>query len=286
MRVAIQVARFAVATIVLGATTAAELRAQSFEVVSIKRAGAISSPFRGMRLQGNRWIAVRITARELVQEAYKAEGMKTKDRVVGGSSWLDSEQFDIVATVAPGSPPEQVALMIQRMLVQRFALAFHTERREFRTMELVLANGKGQLGPQVRRVQPDCGAAGAPEVRGRSAQAPQAVTPRCGIATVFGPPNRLVARSAPMAELASRLTQLLALQVADGTGLSGAFDFDLVYMPDGSPSATSDSRDAPPGGGAPGLSTALREQLGLQIAPRRELLDVMLIDRMERPSDD
>ena len=96
-------------------------------------------------------------------------------------------------------------------------------------------------------------------------------------------PGWFAARSITMQELTSPLTQLMRRPVVDETGLTGEFDLDVLFQPEGlagtlvgpPPAAVSD---------APGLTTALQDELGLRLESRRGPLDVLVVDEVERPS--
>jgi uncharacterized protein (TIGR03435 family) len=103
---------------------------------------------------------------------------------------------------------------------------------------------------------------------------------RCGAMLA---PGWFSARSITMAELTSPLTQLMRRPVVDETGLAGEFDLDVFFQPEGlggalvgpPPQSVSD---------APALTTALQDELGLRLEPRRGPVDVLVVDRIERPT--
>jgi uncharacterized protein (TIGR03435 family) len=97
-------------------------------------------------------------------------------------------------------------------------------------------------------------------------------------------PGWFAARSITMQELTSPLTQLMRRPVVDETGLTGEFDLDVIFQPE--------SPGGAPGGpppsfavDAPGLTTALQDDLGLRLESRRGPLDVLVIDRIEPPTE-
>ena len=97
-------------------------------------------------------------------------------------------------------------------------------------------------------------------------------------------PGWFSARSITMQELTSLLSQLMRRPVVDETGLTGEFDLDVFFQPEGlggalvgpPPVSLSD---------APALTTALQDDLGLRLVPRRGPIDVLVIDRIERPTE-
>jgi uncharacterized protein (TIGR03435 family) len=82
------------------------------------------------------------TIRDLIAEAY---GIK-RSQVSGGPNWLDSERFDIVAKVAEGSTKEQIKIMLQNLLAERFKLTLHPEVKELPIYALVVSS----KGPKLK----------------------------------------------------------------------------------------------------------------------------------------
>jgi len=109
--------------------------------------------------------------------------------------------------------------------------------------------------------------------------------PTCGFVSF---PGWMSGRRLTMAHLVQPLMQVVQRPVVDETGLAGEFDIDLIYTPD---QPTSIGVPAPPPGALappsdrPSLFTAMQEDLGLKLDARRRTLDVLVIDRVERPSD-
>lgn len=137
-----------------------------------------------------------------------------------------------------------------------------------------------ELGKQLRRSDDDCGAGEAGSVPSRA----RPDEPRRCILYVT-PPGALMLRGQSMSALAYALTQTLARVVVDRTGLSGAFDADAQFNPDGLPGW------APPAPGspnrdAPSLFGVLQEELGLKLESTRGPVDVLVIDHIEHPTPD
>jgi uncharacterized protein (TIGR03435 family) len=254
----------------------------TFDVASIKpnRSADIGSYFGAPRGQ---LTATNVTLWELVRNAYRLQGFQ----IVGGPEWLLADRFDVVAKPAGEPAPEQLALMVQALLAERFRLAVHRETRELPVYELRLA---AQAGVRAAGLQPsttDCAAitargGGAPP----SAPPPAGVRPACGIRTQ---PGRMIAGGVTMARLAGTLSVFAGRIVIDRTGLEGGYDFDLAWTPDRV------SQEAPPPGVAPlpaadpngpSLFTALTEQLGLKLESGRGPVEVLVIDHAERPTPD
>ena len=251
----------------------------SFEVVSVKinRSGSQSQDMR--LLPGGRATVTNAPLRRVILTAY---GMLPQ-QLIGGPAWLETERFDIVAQArenlaasAPGGAPGRAQLMLQRLLSERFNLVAHTETRELPIYELVVARADRRLGPRMSRSKHDCAAR--LESYGRG-EAPMPPTSECGGSRE---PGRLWMRGASMPTLArSILTGWTDRVVDDRTGLSGGYDLDLEFTP-GSGTAAGASALA---GDSVSLFTALEEQLGLKLQATRSRITVLVIDRLELPTE-
>lgn len=211
---------------------------------------------------GNLFTTTNSTFNSLMTMAY---GLHTS-QIVNGPSWLDSERFDIVAKPEdPGVPNvTQLKVMVQKLLAERFGLAFHKEQRELTAYVITV----GKNGPKITRN--DSGG-NLPGFGGRG-------------------PGAFGVRNSTMAEFAGFLQQnILERPVVDRTGLTGKFDFNLEFRPGGQLSAT-------PGGGATQLPpevearadffTAIQEQLGLKVENMRTSVEVFVIDKVQKPAYD
>ena len=183
-------------------------------------------------------------------------------QIVGAPAWLASEKFDIqgVADV-PGTPDlQQVKVMLQKLLVDRLQLKFHRETMDVPAYVLTVAKS----GPKLDRSKVD--ASGKPSLLGR-------------------PDLGMKGRNLTMTTFAQLLQGgIMDRPVVDQTRLEGKYDFVLKWTPDPSQFGgrfppPKDSANAPPG-----LYTALQEQLGLRLVAQKVPLDVMVIDRIEKPS--
>jgi uncharacterized protein (TIGR03435 family) len=263
--------------------------APAFDVVSIRenKSGEQSQTTR--RQPGGRIITNNLPLRMLIISAF---GLQPQ-QLVGGPDWIDSARYDITAQASgelavtePGTVGP-VNLMMQRMLADRFRLAVHTERRELPIYALTLARGDSRLGPRIRTAAIDCQAVMnemMKKVQGGGAvpvppQRPDG-GPGCGMR--FGPGSRLTAGGTSMAALARMLAVPVGRLVVDRTGLAAGFDFDLEFTADppaGAPVPPS------PNANAPSIFTALEEQLGLKLQADRAPVEVLVIDRVERPTE-
>jgi uncharacterized protein (TIGR03435 family) len=177
------------------------------------------------------------------------------------------------------------------MLADRFGLVTHYEKREQPVYDLVLARSDGRLGPAIAPSEVDCVARLAAEraaaEAARAAGAPPLPRPNPNFR---GPvPPCLVRMTGPvmegdmtMATLAMMLRSAAGRFVVDKTGLAGSYrvrlEFDRMASLRG-PDV------APPADAAPSVFTAVQEQLGLKLEPSRAERDALVIDRLERPSE-
>ena len=272
----------------------------AFEVASIKPNksgdGRVLIGFQA----GGRYTATGITVRMLVQQAYRIQPFQ----LFGAPDWLASDRFDIVAKaegdVAPG-PDGPLPLMLRGLLADRFKLAVHTETRELPIYALVKARSDGRLGPQLNRATVDCAAArGGPAGRGA---VPDAFRGRGGGGPAFGPgvrppcgqligPANIAAGGVTMAQLATLLSGRVNRIVVDRTGMTEHFDLDLSWTPDQMPQMPPGA--LPPGApplppidpNGPSLFTAVQEQLGLKLESTKGPVEVLVIDRVEQPTED
>ncbi len=165
-------------------------------------------------------------------------------QISGGPGWLGSEEYDIVAKPDGDVGGDKVLAMAKSLLAERFKLSLHHESKEMPVLALVVAKG----GP---KLQPAAGHG--PEVRGGR--------------------GRFVARNVTMGLFAAQLAgRVLDRPVLDRTGIAGEFDITLEWAFD------------PGADNGPSIGTALQEQLGLKLEAQKGAVDVLVIDRVERPS--
>jgi uncharacterized protein (TIGR03435 family) len=195
-------------------------------------------------------------------------------QISGGPKWVNADRFDIEARAEdPKTGYIQLRLMMQSLLEDRFHLKLHHETRESSVFLLVTTKGGPKMTPSTDQAAPD---ATGPAV------APAEDPPRGGVLIGRG---MLLANAATMSVLAKILTSELGRPVLDQTNLKSRFDIRLKWTPDAQPAASPDGTDTDPGGTElPGLFTALREQLGVEVKSARGPVDFLVIDSAEKPS--
>jgi uncharacterized protein (TIGR03435 family) len=240
----------------------------AFEVATIKLTPLDWSGGRFIRMQsGHRFVAKNHALKTLIAAAYNL----TPRAILGAPSWVDSDRYDILAE-APGEVrpnlDEQMA-MLRKLLTERFNLTFHREQKEFSIYALTVAKN----GPKLKEstISPDASPEGPPP-----------------LVFVVSPQSlHLPGRYATMAELAS-VFQRSALDrpVVDKTGLSGRYDFDLEFTPDESQfDGAFGSRPGNDDSAKPGLFAAMQQQLGLRLEATKGSVEALVVDHIERPSD-
>jgi uncharacterized protein (TIGR03435 family) len=204
---------------------------------------------------------------------------------ISGPDWLGTELYTVVAKVPPGATKEQVKLMWQELLAERFHLKARMIKKDFPAYELSVAKG----GPKFRK-----------SGEGPVKQEPGFPVPPAGqkwAISVVPPRNtRLTARDYSMAEfvreqLAWPLSTFLASyqaiamgRVVDKTGLDGKYDFTLEYAGRRNSPGGAFPQPLPDGEAdtAPFLFDALRQQLGLILTEGKAPLDVPVVDRVDK----
>ncbi len=223
---------------------------------------------------GGRWIRMLSTnefaAKNHALQTLIAAAYNLSPRAIsGGPGWVGSDRYDIVARTPGGIRPnlDEQMFMLRRLLSDRFHLTFHREQRELRAYALTIAKG----GPKLKEstVSPDALPQGPPALV--FVLSPQLV--------------RLPGRNATMAELASVMQRAaLDLPVLDKTGLTAKYDFDLQFTPDETVFGGAAGKGADDSS-QPGLFAAIQQQLGLKLEATRGLVEVLVIDHVERPSE-
>jgi uncharacterized protein (TIGR03435 family) len=191
-------------------------------------------------------------------------------QVVGAPAWFDSEKFDISAKPdAPGMPNmNQLNTMVQKLLEDRFNLKFHHEKKELSVYAITVAKGGAKIQKEETNTLPLPGFGGRPQ-------------------------NGFHVGNATIAEFATVMqAQFMEQPVVDQTGLGDTrYTFNLKWTPD--PSQSTGFGGTPAGAPAPApdadappdLFAALQQQLGLKMGTTKAAVDVMVIDKVDKPSE-
>ena len=202
------------------------------------------------------------------------------DRIVGAPAWLASDKYDVEAKEEStgADDPGKLSLnervseqghMVQAVLVDRLKLDVHRETRDLTVLTLAIAKG----GPKLQESKP-----GDTYSNGFNGPGPDGVARPRGIH--FAGNNRLIAQGVPVGTLQAHLAWQLRRTILDETGLSGTYDFTL-QLPNGIPLGI--DNPTPPESYEPALSSAIEQQLGLKLEPRKASMEVLVIDHVEKP---
>jgi|SRR5579862_5493553 len=242
---------------------AATMLAQEFDVASIKPSapGTIAKSFRFM--PGGGLQVTNSTLQDLIMRAYGVGGLQ----VQGGPPWIAVDRYDVTAklvTEFEGDPAtltdaerqkwtERIRLRTRALLTSRFNLAVHKETREFPIYELHV------------------------DKNGPKADALKESSAALGISYL----GYAIGNGGDMRELAGLLSGFVERPVVDKTGLTGKYDFTLRWTDElSSPRTPAGDPDK-----YPSIFIALREQLGLRLDSAKGPLEVIVIDRAEKPSE-
>ena len=270
----------------------------TFEVASIRPAGP-GEPFRtnvGLNIEdepipiGGRFSATAALG-SYIALAYKflPTGPQSEAIFAQLPKWATTDLFTIEAKAPiPNPTKDQVRLMMQSLLAERFKLAVHFETHDVPVMALMLVK-PGKLGSRLRphAQGPPCDAK-IPPVDRNSPKIPDIWTQICGAFEVIDWTNNTVilgSRNTTMEMFANFFPALVQLDrpLVDQTGLNGKFDYELNFTPPWR-MPTEQSTDAQLDLTGPTFFEALKDQLGLKLKPTRTPIQTLVIDHVEQPS--
>ena len=258
---------FVVVALVASAADAGAQRAEpSFEVASIKVNTNPQSPT-FYQAKNDRLSIGNVRLRMLVSLAYEVDPAQ----IGGAPDWIDTDRYDIIAKAAtPFAPETQWRGMLRTLLAERFRLRVKRDAQPAPLLALVRTRQDGPLGKGLRRSVTTC------EELTKASPPP---VDACGLvaANRVADTGRMSVRGLPMEMLARLLSGEAGQPVRDETGLTGSFDWDLMFAVRRLPETELS---------APSMFTALQEQLGLKLESRRGTRDVIVVEHVERPSVD
>jgi uncharacterized protein (TIGR03435 family) len=233
----------------------------SFEVATIKPSKP-DQPGKYFSVRGRNFTTGNTTLVDMLSFAYGVH----KKQIIGLPEWADTDKFDLAGEPdAPGAPSlKQWNSMMQKLLAERFKLTFHHDKKELSVYAITVAKTGSRLTPS----QGD---------------------PNGLPGNFFRGLGDMVNVNSTLQDFAGVMqAAVLDRPVVDQTGLTGRFDFMLKWTPDESQFSgmgvkvppPSDKADAPPS-----LYTAIQEQLGLKLDPVKAPVDVMVVDHVEKPSE-
>lgn len=254
-----------------------------FEAASVKEHTAPGEGSVVRRQPGGRFTAQNATLREIIEYAYEIQG----HQLSGSLAPIERARWDISATLGAASQagPDVTLPAVRALLADRFGLVTHRETRTLQVYALRPARADATPGPNLTRSALDCPALMVAAQRGGGPPPPEAR--QCGFRGRVG---SLQSTGMPLTGLALALSGRVGRAVLDQTGMAGPWDLTLTYAPDSAqiPDGTL-APDAPrPAGNpdAPSLTAALQEQLGLRLLSTTAPVDVLVVDRVSRPTPD
>lgn len=219
----------------------------AFEVAAIKPSTADAGSS-GSHSRNGRLTIDNMTLKQLVMWAYAVQDYQLS----GGPNWLSADRFNIDAKAEDKVAGEDLRLMMQTMLADRFQLAIHREKKEMTAYALVVAKSGLKIKPT--------------EGTGSNTNTNN---------------GKLKAQHASMQKLAEILARQLGRPVVDETHVVGGFDFTLEWSNDRQQRAAVENGTNE----GPTIFTALPEQLGLKLEARKVPVEILVVDRAEHPSE-
>lgn len=242
----------------------------SFEVATIKPNNTGATSMQGLVIRGRKFMTRASSLGDLISFAYEVQAKQ----IINAPDWFDKDRYDIEAVPEQeGVPnPEQIRIMIRKLLADRFALKFHHDKRDMSAYVLTVGKDGNKLKPtQIKGNLPGIG-----------------IRPGTGGITL----NMV---NATIPDFTGFL-QILVLDrpVVDRTGIQGRYDFQCTFTPDDSQfgghppplpaqanNAGSTDTAAP---AAPSLYDAMQQELGLKLAAEKTAVDVIAIDHVDKPT--
>jgi uncharacterized protein (TIGR03435 family) len=264
--------RFLALALALAISTHAQVHAAAspslkFEVASLKPSAG-SSDIRGIRPApgGERYLASNAPLKLMLMIAYRLKA----DQIIGGPTWVDTEGWDMTAKAERPSSGDELHMMLQNLLKERFRLQFHHETKELPVYVLAINTSRDKSGAGMTPHQPQ---------NAGDTWIDQRVE---GVVHV-----KMSARFTPMDYFAWRLGQVLDRPVVDRTNLKGGYDFELTYTRELPPNIPEGAliNGNPIDTGGPTIFAALKQQLGLKLEPQKAPVEIMVIDHVEKPAE-
>jgi uncharacterized protein (TIGR03435 family) len=283
----------ALRALAIAALVVAPLAAQQpplYEVASVKP-NANAAARQGLQVSPGRYTFTAYTLKSLIDVAFQRTPFDQREKM-GGPDWIDKDRFDLVVQAPAGAVltgpdgfPAGVFAMVRAVLADRFGLVTHNETRERPVYALTVARADRRPGDGLKRVQTDC----AEGMRRMVAPGPDGPPPGPPPCSFGGGPGRIQGNVVSLAMLSAILGRTVGRPVVDRTGIDGYFNLTLEFAPEAGiagPLPPEVPRpDAAPRADAPSLFTALQEQLGLKLESTRAPVDVLVIDKATRPTE-
>jgi uncharacterized protein (TIGR03435 family) len=263
-----------IVTLVIAAVTAQS--PIEFDAASLKRNIGAQSQFGSPSILPTGEIRlINVPLRFLVSQAYPGATVPVKIEKL--PSWAE-DTYDFVAKGKPNASPDERAQMFRSLMAQRSRLTAHLETRPQPGYRLLIARLDGRLGPSLTRSTLDCSTRNArPSAGSDRGIVEEAARSRCGL---FDSNHTMSSGGVTITQLARSISAWVGQPITDDTGLTGLFALTFTFQHRGPrPGELADANDPP------SVFTAIQEQLGLKLVPATVATRVLVIDHIERPSD-
>jgi len=265
----------------------------AFDVASVKPSPdprttrGVFRPDPGSAQPGGTWVASFAPLEDIIRSAYPDFALP--GQIVDGPSWLTTDRFEIIAKTDSTRTNDEMRAMVRALLSERFQLSLHFEMREMPVYFLVRARDDGKLGPGLRIPEVDCDKYRAAKARGEPLpQVPVRAADRLPCtATIMnsrlsstGRGTRITAGGTTISGITSLIALLVSRPVVDQSGLTQPFDIEVEF------SIRPLSADPSVALDLPSIFDAMQAELGLKLQSGRAPVNVLVIDRVERPTPD
>ncbi len=248
---------FAALAVVAGAGT----QRQEFEVASVKISPGAAFEFVPTR-SGDR-VSIHMThIFSVIAYAYRITGTY---QVIGYPE--DYTWYDIDAKIGRDATDDEVRLMFQSLLEDRFQFKAHHETRELPEFQLTVPKGKARMTASTSDEPMKL------EIEGRKLSQPKGT---CGVSG-WNDGAHLICHAAPMEAIIAPISGNMHAPVADHTGLTGTYDLNLVFVAE-------NAKLRPDGPSGPSLNEALQSELGLKLEKGKGPVEVLVIDHIQKAS--
>ncbi len=264
----------------------------SFEVAIVKPSTSADNRIMIMAQPGGRFMVNNATLKMVMGVAYRVRDFQ----MMGGPNWISSDRWNIEAKAEEGTVPPQkgfpdptvpdpLMLMVQSLIEDRFQLKMHRETKELAVYELLVgkSGSKMKLSADQSPIEPPGRGAPPPPPQRGGRGGP---TPRGSVAVGRG---NLDASGVPLRNFVQILAQQLGRPVIDKTDLKGLYDIKLQWTPElGQGQFTPGGAEPPPppaDASGPSIFTAVQEQLGLRLESAKGQVEVLVIDSVQKPTE-
>src|SRR5579863_10277682 len=240
--------------VIIAAAISCQAQSPAFEVASVRLNQAAGGR---IRRDPGRLDITGMTLRAMLRYAYDVRDIQ----ISGGPAWLDSDHWDIAATAGREVTDDERKKMLQALLRERFKMTIHRESKELPVYALVVAKNGSKLKPNTEGNQERV-----------------MLNAKAGLFTMMG-------EDVTAPKIAEVLFGQVKRIVIDRTGIEGSFDFKLEWVPDAANMPSINGAKMEPSVEGPSIFTAVQEQLGLKLEATKGPVEILVIDRAEKATE-